>query len=96
LPLTLRLVEEGVLPLLEAVRRITRGPAEILGMPLGTLAPGTRADLILVDPERPYTPAAERWYSAGQNSPFLHWRFRGRVTHTLASGRVIHETAGRE
>lgn len=96
LPLTLRLVEEGVLPLLEAVRRITRGPADILGMPLGTLAPGTRADLILVDPQRPYAPAAERWYSAGHNSPFLHWRFQGRVTHALSGGRVIHETAGRD
>jgi dihydroorotase len=57
LPLTLRLVEEGVLSLPEAIRRITCNPAGILGLPVGTLAPGHRADLCIVDMEAPTPPS---------------------------------------
>jgi dihydroorotase len=91
LPLTLRLVEEGVLSLPEAIRRITCNPAGILGLPVGTLAPGHRADLCIVDMEAPYTPEPDNWVSQGRNSPFFGWAFHGRVTHTLVAGRVIHE-----
>ncbi|MCG5514737.1 MULTISPECIES: dihydroorotase [unclassified Ectothiorhodospira] len=92
LPLTLRLAEEGVLPLMEAIRRVTTTPASIMGLPTGTLAPDARADITLVDPARVYSPSADNWLSAGRNSPFFGWEFQGRVTHTLAAGRVIFES----
>src|SRR5207248_9599904 len=52
LPLALRLVAEGVLDLPTLVARMTVGPARVLGLPAGTLAPGAAADVTLVDPER--------------------------------------------
>src|SRR5262249_37028340 len=52
LPLALRLVSEKVLDLPTLVARMTIGPARILGLPAGTLAPGAPADMTLVDPER--------------------------------------------
>jgi dihydroorotase len=91
LPLTLRLVEDGVLDLNEAVRRLTQNPAAILGLSVGTLAPGHRADICIVDMEATYTPGIDNWVSQGRNSPFFGWDFHGRVTHTLVAGRVIHE-----
>ncbi len=29
-------------------------------------------------------------HSAGRNTPFDGWEFRGRVTHTLFEGRVVY------
>ena len=28
--------------------------------------------------------------SNGQNTPFLDWEMKGRVTHTLLAGRIVH------
>lgn len=45
------LAERGVLPLPEAWRLVSRGPAEIMGLTdRGWIAPGLRADLVLIEP----------------------------------------------
>ena len=93
LPLTLQLADEGVVTLAEAVRRITCGPAEILGIPAGTLAVGAPADICIYDPEHPWCLDESTILSAGKNTPFIGWEFAGRVTHTLVDGRVVHELA---
>jgi len=90
LPLMLRLAEEKVLPLAEAVARITNGPASILGLESGGLAVGAPADLCIVDPERHWTVSEQTLLSQGKNSPFLRWELKGRVTHTLLEGNVVH------
>jgi dihydroorotase len=87
LPLTLRLVEEGVLSLPEALARVTSGPATILGLGSGRLVPGSPADFVLFDPEGLTELTPETWLSAGTNSPFLGWSFSGRVTETWVAGR---------
>ena len=40
LPLTLRLVDEGVLPLADAIVKLTWGPSQVLGLGKGTLQVG--------------------------------------------------------
>lgn len=90
LPLTLQLADDGVMPLTEAVQRITCGPAEILGVDAGTLAEGMPADICIYDPERPWTVDESTILSAGKNTPFIGWEFTGRVTHTLVDGRVVY------
>ena len=50
LPLTLNLVEEGVLSLEQAITKLTREPARVFGLPHGALVPGGEADVTLVDP----------------------------------------------
>lgn len=93
LPLTLQLVDDGTLTLPEAVRRITCGPAQILGLAAGTLSVGAAADVCVYDPEQPWTLDERSLLSAGKNTPFLGWEFAGRVTHTLVDGRVAFELA---
>ncbi|TDU24346.1 N-acyl-D-aspartate/D-glutamate deacylase [Panacagrimonas perspica] len=44
--------EDGVERVAQAVRRLTREPAEFLGIDAGRLEPGAPADLVLIDPER--------------------------------------------
>lgn len=90
LPLTLRLVEEGLMPLSEAIARLTTGPARILGIEGGDLSPGARADLCIYDPRVSWELTVDGLHSAGKNTPFLGWRFTGRVTHTLLAGRLVY------
>jgi dihydroorotase len=90
LPLTLRLVKEGLLSLSDAIARVTSGPAAALGIPAGTLGVGQAADICMYDPDECWQLAPDRMISHGKNTPFLAWTFSGRVTHTFIEGRVAH------
>jgi dihydroorotase len=91
LALTLRLVDEGLLSLTEALARLTAGPARILGIDRGQLATGAVADVCIFDPQHVWRVGPETLLSRGKNTPFLGWELRGRVTHTLLGGRVVYE-----
>ena len=91
LALTLKLVQEGVLPLNDAIARLTAGPAAILGLPLGQLGIGATADICIFDPEQPWTLQADKMCSSGHNTPFIGWEFTGQVTHTLFGGRIVYQ-----
>ncbi len=91
LSLTLRLMDEGVLGLADAVARLTCRPAEILGVDAGRLAVGETADVCIFDPDKRWTVREESLVSRGHNTPFLGWEMRGRVSHTLVGGAVVFE-----
>lgn len=91
LPLTLRLVDDGLVTLSEAIALLTSKPAAVLGVDAGHLGIGATADLCLVDPDTHWFLAADAMVSRGRNSPFLGWEFRGRVTHTLVGGELVFE-----
>jgi dihydroorotase len=90
LPLTLKLVEDGLLDLTTAISRLTNGPADILGVPAGRLSIGDSADLCIIDPNIQWQLDAEAMASAGHNTPFHGWHLQGRVSHTLLAGRLVH------
>lgn len=89
LPLTLKLVEEGVMPLPKAIARLTLGPAKILGLPSGNIAPGAPADLCVFDPEAEWIVDETTWLSRGRNTPFWGQTLKGRVRYTLVDGQVV-------
>jgi dihydroorotase len=91
LPLSLRLVEDGILPLKDAIARLTIGPARALGIPRGTLEVGTAADVTVIDPELKWTVAAEKLLSKSKNSPFDGWKMKGAATHTIVGGKIVHQ-----
>lgn len=91
LALTLRLVEEGLLSLKRAVRCMTSGPAQIFGLPGGSLNVGAAADLVLVDRGREWVVDPEQFHSKGRNTPFAGWRLRGQVAMTVVGGRVVYQ-----
>jgi dihydroorotase len=90
LPLALRLIEEGVLPLADLIAKLTLNPAAIMGLPGGRIGIGEIADLIIVDPEPHWICNATDFISKGKNTAFAGWDFRGRVTHTLVDGRAVY------
>jgi dihydroorotase len=91
LGLSLKLVQEGVLPLSDAIARLTSGPAKILGLPLGQLGVGSTADVCIYDPDQPWQLLADKMRSKGHNTPFLGWEFTGQVTHTLFEGNIVYQ-----
>lgn len=88
--MSLRLARDETLPLAAVLERLTHGPARILGLDSGHLGVGAPADVCIFDPEADWQVTTDVLRSRGQNSPFLGWELRGRVTHTLLEGRVVH------
>ena len=91
LPLTLALVEEGVLSLEMAVAKLTTEPARAFGLNKGTLTPGSDADVVVVDLHESWEVDPARFRSKSRNTPFAGWKVKGRVIATLVDGRVVYE-----
>jgi dihydroorotase len=89
LPLTLRLVEENVLTLPEALRKLTSNPARIIGSEAGRIAVGAPADLVLFNPDSLWELDLNRSHSAGKNTPFAGWNFSGAVQQTFVAGKRV-------
>ena len=87
------LVEKGYMDLPRLVSLMTCKPARILNLPAGTLAPGARADIALVDLARSWTVDAAKLHSKSKNTPFDGRTYTGRVKRTLCAGRTIYEEA---
>jgi dihydroorotase len=90
LPLMLDMVARKQLGLLQAIKKVTENPARILGLPAGTLHPGSAADLIIIDPDHAWTVKPAELNSAGKNTPFADWEMMGKVTHTFINGRPVY------
>ncbi len=88
-PLTLKLVQDKILTLDQAITAITQQPANILGIAGGSLSTGTAADITIIDPEASWTFNTADMLSRGNNSPFDNWQFHGKVTHTLLQGQQV-------
>ena len=93
LPLSLRLVEEGILSLPRAIAALSTEPARILGLSSGQLGVGAVADVCLIELDTPWTVDEQALLSAGKNTPFGGWELRGRVSHTLLGGELIFQRA---
>ena len=90
LPLTLRLVNDGLLNLNTAISKLTCEPAKILGLNKGTLSQNTCADICIINPATEWTLDAAMLRSHGKNTPFHGWNFSGKVSHTLIDGKIIY------
>ncbi len=94
LPLSLALVHAGRMSLLELLRRLTDGPAQIL-RGRADLTVGLPADLVLFDPDRPATIQPERFRSKSKNSPFEDHMVQGAVLRSVVDGRTIFALDGK-
>jgi dihydroorotase len=90
----LRLVHSGEVPLLRLLGAMSTRPAELLGLPGGTLRTGAPADLIVIDPDVPWVLDPEDLKSKCKNTPFDEAKMTGRVVRTIVAGRTAYEYAG--
>ncbi len=90
LPLMLELVTENAISLTQGIACLSQNPAEILGLQRGALSLGFSADVCIFNPDLHWQVNTKNWKSAGQNTPFWGSTLKGRVTHTLQSGKIIY------
>jgi dihydroorotase len=90
LPLSLKLVEDGVLTLNQLIEKMSCNPSKILGLNRGTLKTGSVADITLIDPSAEWTVEADKLASKSKNSPFLGWSVKGAAACTVLAGRVVY------
>lgn len=91
LPAALRLVHNGDIALLRLLKAMSTRPAELLGLPGGTLRPGSPADVIVFDPDVPWVLDRDDLKSKCKNTPFDEARLQGRVIRTIVAGRTVYE-----
>ena len=87
----LRLVHAGALPLMTLLKAMSTTPAALLGLPGGTLRPGSPADVIVVDLDVPWVLDPAELKSKCKNTPFDEARLTGRVVRTIVGGRTVYE-----
>src|SRR2546422_6168007 len=84
-----RVVGPGLLPLKTLIARLSCGPARLLNLAGGSLAPGTPADITILDLERELTVDPTRFHSRSRNTPFTGWTLRGGPWMTIVNGKVV-------
>jgi dihydroorotase len=89
LPLTLALVEEGILTLEAAVEKLSTAPAKAFGLAKGTLAVGADADVAVIDPQAQWEVDPGKFRSKSRNTPFAGWKVKGLVVTTFVGGRLV-------
>jgi len=91
LPAALRLVHNGDMDWKTLIRTMSTRPAELLGLPGGSLRPGAPADVIVIEADTPWVLERNDLKSLCKNTPFDEARFSGRVVRTIVGGRTVYE-----
>lgn len=86
----LRLHHSGDVPLMRLIDAMSSRPAEIFGLPGGTLKPGSRADIAVIDLDMPWVFSKDDIASLSKNTAFEDARLTGKVLQTLVAGATVH------
>jgi len=95
LPLSLTLVEEGVITLSEMIALLTNRPAKIFNLKGGDLSEGSPADITIFDPQKEWVVEPNKFKSKGRNTPFKGWKVKGKNLLTIVAGKVVYNLANR-
>ncbi len=91
-PLTLKLVNEGVISLERMVELTSTNAAKMLNLKdKGRLAEGMLADIAVIDPEIEYVYDEKINRSKSVNSPLFGKKLKGAATTTIKSGKIVYE-----
>jgi dihydroorotase len=88
-----RLVGAGLVELPHLVALLSPNPARVLGLPGGTLAPGSPADVTVLDLAKKRQVDPSRFESRSRNTPFGGWILKGWPAMTIVGGRVAWKDA---
>jgi dihydroorotase len=84
------LVHRGEIDLAGLVAKLTVEPARLLRRPdLGTLEPGTPADIVVCDPDREWVVSPDGFASKGRNTPLAGQVLKGAVALVVYGGAVV-------
>ncbi|MBR2631803.1 MAG: dihydroorotase [Lentisphaeria bacterium] len=85
------LVKKGVISLPKLIEKLTKGPAEVMGIGNFNLAEGNAADLVIIDPNAEYIIDKKSFKSKARNTPFDGFAVTGRIERTLVNGKTVFQ-----
>ncbi len=83
------LVKKGYLSMMDLLRVMTIGPAEVYKLDAGYIAEGGPADIVLINPDAGWT-VEDDFASKAHNTPFIGRKLTGKVIMTIASGKIVY------
>lgn len=87
-----QLVNTGLIDLVRLIELCSSNPAKIFKMSgRGTLAPGSIADVTIIDPDMKWTFKTADSRSRSRNSPFDTWDFTGAAAATIVGGKIVYK-----
>lgn len=84
------LVESGHIDFSTLVDKMSCAPAKIFGLPGGSLAKGSVADITVFDPKMKWDVDAAEFLTKGRNTPYSGMTLTGRAICTLVGGSIVH------
>ncbi|MBL8087066.1 MAG: dihydroorotase [Chthonomonas sp.] len=92
LPVMLTLVHDGAMSLERLVQMTSARPAELFGIrDRGRIEPGCWADLVVLDPNEPFTVGEDWLQSKAGWSPYTGRTLYGRPERVIVNGRMVVE-----
>ncbi|MFV9646027.1 MAG: dihydroorotase [Desulfobacterales bacterium] len=88
--LSLKLVQNSVIPLTALVEKMSTNPARILGLNIGII-PGRPADITIIDPDLSYKIDSGSFKSLSRNTPFDGWDMKGKAILTMVGGKILFD-----
>ncbi len=85
------LVLTGILTPMQMVEKMSYNPARIAGIDRGTLLPGRKADITVMNPDKEFIIDRNAFVSKGKNTPFDGRKVKGVVEYTFADGRIVYQ-----
>ena len=89
LAMALSLVTDEIVDMARVFDLVSANPAEILGVPAGTLEVGREADVALIDPDKPWVVQSARMAATAGNTPFDGQPTQGRVLRLWKGGVAV-------
>ena len=89
IPISLRLVHQGCLSMMDLIRKMSTQPAKIINIK-NELKVGRPADITVIDPDLPHVIDARNFQSKSRNTPFQGWKTNGKAVMTIVGGRVVY------
>jgi len=88
------LLHPGMISLMRMIGLYTTGPARVLGLKRGQLAPGYPGDVTVFDPDLVWTYDVNRTLSKSKNSPYHGRQLRGAPMATVVGGEIVWSRGG--
>ncbi len=90
LPLSLKLVEEGVIDFARLIELMSVNPARLVKICRGSIPEGSVADVVIFNPKEEWVYDVNAGASKSKNSPFQGWKLKGKVKATLVAGKIVY------
>lgn len=85
------LVNKDHIDLAKGIKKMTVGPAQIIGIDKGHLSVGADADIAIFDVDTKWIVDQKKFFSKGKNSPFIGKELMGKAVYTIVGGKVKYD-----